>query len=63
MKTKPLPCPFCGKNPKVYEAGVGCINDKCFINPVMRVIIGKIDQWLDLSIEDAISIWNERVKL
>ena len=57
---KPLPCPFCGKDPEIdkYKVkdvmvwNVGCMNDDCFVH------VETAD--FDLE-EDAIKAWNQRV--
>lgn len=73
-KLKPLPCPFCGRKPKVLPtnpkiegdawAAVACFSTKCFACPV----VGDGDNlaanygsgfYKDL----AISRWNKRSKL
>lgn len=56
---KPLPCPFCGKDPEIdkYKLqgvmfwNVGCMNDDCFVDA----------ETVDFESEDdAIKAWNQR---
>lgn len=55
-KIKPLPCPFCGKAPKIEQVSVGyfmsfCSDDEC--------IAGDDNQCLE-SEQAAIDFWNRR---
>ena len=50
----PLPCPFCGKIPRVSNGKVKCMNADCKVQP-------KIKAWYFAGYEaDAIQDWNER---
>jgi len=57
---KPLPCPFCGKDPEIdkYKLqsvmiwNVGCMNDDCLVD---------VETADFESEEDAINAWNQRV--
>lgn len=56
-KQEPLPCPFCGEPPCVYESSDGwwidCDNDYCDVQPVLQRPSHKK--------HDAISNWNTRI--